>query len=214
MISHHTIAILASPATRGVWRWLRHVGGLGFIPLGLVDSSIVPIPGMMDALTIALAAHDRQLWAYYAVMATLGSVIGGYVTYRLARKQGKDSLEKRFSRRKVEKITQAFARWGFGAIAIPCILPPPMPLVPFLVTAGAMQYSLKKFLLAMTGGRLIRYGLLAYLGAVYGRQILSWFSRFGYPILYVTIGAAVVGAAVLIIRWKMSKPKRRAKSAA
>jgi membrane protein DedA with SNARE-associated domain len=169
---------------------------------------------MMDALTIVLAAHDRQLWAYYAVMATLGSVVGGYVTYRLARKQGENALAKRFSRRKVEKVNQVFARWGFGAIAIPAILPPPMPLVPFLVAAGAMQYSLQRFIAALTLGRLIRYGLLAYLGAIYGRQILSWFSRFGYPILYAVIGIALLGAAVLIIRWRMSKLKGRAKSAA
>jgi membrane protein YqaA with SNARE-associated domain len=214
MISHHAVAILASPATRSVWRWLRHVGGLGFIPLGLVDSSVIPIPGMMDALTIVLAAHDRQLWAYYAAMATLGSVVGGYVTYRLARKQGENALAKRFSRKKVEKVNQVFARWGFGAIAIPAILPPPMPLVPFLVAAGAMQYSLQRFIAALTLGRLIRYGLLAYLGAIYGRQILSWFSRFGYPILYAVIGIALLGAAVLIIRWRMSKLKGRAKSAA
>ena len=214
MISHHAVAILASPATRSVWRWLRHVGGLGFIPLGLVDSSVIPIPGMMDALTIVLAAHDRQLWAYYAAMATLGSVVGGYVTYRLARKQGENALAKRFSRKKVEKVNQVLARWGFGAIAIPAILPPPMPLVPFLVAAGAMQYSLQRFIAALTLGRLIRYGLLAYLGAIYGRQILSWFSRFGYPILYAVIGIALLGAAVLIIRWRMSKLKGRAKSAA
>jgi membrane protein DedA with SNARE-associated domain len=211
MVSHETIAILASATSRSAWRWLRHLGGLGFIPLGLVDSSIIPIPGMMDALTIVLSAHERQLWPYYAIMATVGSVVGGYVTYRLARKQGKDAFARKFSRKKVEKINQAFARWGFGAIAIPAVLPPPMPLVPFLVAAGAMQYSLKKFILALALGRIIRYGLLAYLGALYGRQILTWFSRYGYPILYATIGIIAVVVVVSIVRWKKSTPTRRAK---
>jgi membrane protein DedA with SNARE-associated domain len=211
MVSHETLAILTSAASRSAWRWLRHLGGLGFIPLGLVDSSIIPIPGMMDALTIVLSAHERQLWPYYAVMATVGSVVGGYVTYRLARKQGKDAFARKFSRKKVEKINHAFARWGFGAIAIPAVLPPPMPLVPFLVAAGAMQYSLKKFILALALGRIIRYGLLAYLGALYGRQILTWFSRYGYPILYATIGIIAVVVVVSIVRWKKSTPTRRAK---
>jgi len=35
-------------------------------------------------------------------------------------------------------------------------LPPPMPFVPFLLAAGAMQYSVKKFLAAMTLGRIVR----------------------------------------------------------
>ena len=214
MLSHHTVAILASSASRSAWRWLRHVGGIGFIPLGLVDSSIIPVPGMMDALTIVLSAHDRQLWPYYAAMATLGSVVGGYLTYRLARKQGNEAFTRRFPRQTVEQVTQAFARWGFGAVAIPAVLPPPMPFVPFLVAAGAMQYPLKRFIAAMTLGRLIRYGLLAYLGAIYGRQILSWFSRFGYPILYATVFIAVVVTVVLVVRWRMGKTKRRTKSTA
>jgi len=40
----------------------------------------------MDVLTIWFAVHHHNQWTYYAAMATLGSVIGGYVTYRLARK--------------------------------------------------------------------------------------------------------------------------------
>jgi len=165
----------------------------------------------MDALTIVLSAHERQLWPYYAAMATMGSVAGGYVTYRLARKQGKDAFARKFSRKRVEKINKVFARWGFGAIAIPAVLPPPMPLVPFLLAAGAMQYSLKKFVLAMTLGRIIRYGALAYLGALYGRQILTWFSQYGYPILYATIGIVVVAVVVSIVRWKKLAPTRSTK---
>ena len=211
MVSHEIATLITSAASRSAWRWLRHLGGLGFIPLGLVDSSIVPIPGMMDALTIVLSAHERQLWPYYAAMATMGSVAGGYVTYRLARKQGKDAFARKFSRKRVEKINKVFARWGFGAIAIPAVLPPPMPLVPFLLAAGAMQYSLKKFVLAMTLGRIIRYGALAYLGALYGRQILTWFSQYGYPILYATIGIVVVAVVVSIVRWKKLAPTRSTK---
>jgi membrane protein YqaA with SNARE-associated domain len=66
-------------------RWIFHVGGLGFIPLGLLDGSVIPLPGSMDVLTIILSARQHELWFYCALMATVGSVIGGYVTYRLAR---------------------------------------------------------------------------------------------------------------------------------
>lgn len=84
-------------------------------------------PGSMDVLTIVLSARHGELWFYYALMATIGSVIGGYVTYRLARKGGKETLARKFPRRKLEKIHKIFARWGFGAIAIPALLPPPAP---------------------------------------------------------------------------------------
>src|SRR6266568_6547134 len=72
-----------------LWRRLRHLGGLGLVLLGLADSSVVPLPGSMDALTIYLAARHRDLWWYYAFMATVGAVIGGYITYSLARKGGR-----------------------------------------------------------------------------------------------------------------------------
>src|SRR5580693_254773 len=45
-----------------VWTWLRHLGGVGLILLGLADNSVVPLPGSMDVLTILLAARHRDLW--------------------------------------------------------------------------------------------------------------------------------------------------------
>ena len=83
-------------------------------------------------------------------MATVSSVTGGFVTYRLARKGGKETLERKFPARRLEKVYRVFRRRGFGAIAIATLLPPPAPKVPFLFAAGAMQYSVKKFLFALT----------------------------------------------------------------
>src|SRR5258706_12900131 len=62
-----------------VWNHLRHLGGVGLVLLGLADNSIIPLPGSMDILTIVLAAHHSGLWWYYAFMATVGAVIGGYI---------------------------------------------------------------------------------------------------------------------------------------
>src|SRR5437870_596562 len=127
------IASLAPSAARTVGRWLAHLGGLGFIPLGILDSSIVPVPGSMDFLLVFLAAHDPHLWLYYAAMATIGSVIGGVLTYRLASKGGKEALERRVEPARLKKVYAAFERGGPWAIAVPAFLPPPMPLVPFLL---------------------------------------------------------------------------------
>src|SRR4029077_10702753 len=121
---------------------------------------------------IILAARNAEFWFYYAVMATLGSVLGGFVTYRLARKGGKESLARRVSAKTMKRVYGIFERWGFAAIAIPAVLPPPMPFVPFLLAAGAIQYSVKKFLLAMTLGRIVRYMILAYLAGRYGRKMV------------------------------------------
>jgi membrane protein YqaA with SNARE-associated domain len=195
---HHFISVFAIPAvSRNVHQWIFQLGGIGFIPLGLLDSSVIPLPGSVDVLDIVLAAQNPELWVYYAVMATLGSVLGGYVTYRIARKGGKETLEKKFSGRTVQRVYRIFDRWGFGAIAVGALLPPPVPFVPVLFAAGAMQYSVKKFLVAITLGRIVRYSVLAFLAARYGRQVLKILSLNGHPITVALIGIAVSFLALL-----------------
>jgi membrane protein YqaA with SNARE-associated domain len=210
MLNRLMIAAAAPTVARSARHWIFHLGALGFIPLGLLDSSIIPLPGSMDVLTIVLAARSGDFWFYYALMATVGSVIGGYVTYRLARKGGKETLARKFPRRKLEKIYKIFGRWGFGAIAIPALLPPPVPMVPFVLAAGAMQYSAKKFLVALTLGRIVRYSILAYLAARYGRYMLTSIAQLQHPILVVVIAliaaAAVVFGVILGIKRKKTAP--------
>ncbi|MGB8496320.1 MAG: VTT domain-containing protein [Candidatus Acidiferrum sp.] len=209
MIIGHLIAASLPTVERSLRRWMFHLGGLGLIPLGLLDSSPLPMPGAMDVATIVLSARQQQLWLYYAVMATAGSVIGGFVTYRLVRKGGKAALERRFSRRKVDKVCQIFARWGFGAIVIPAFLPPPIPMVPFLLAAGAMQYPVRKFLAALALGRISRYMILAYLAARYGRRIIAFIRVHGHPVVLAIIVALLATAAVIFYFWGGAKAKRR-----
>jgi membrane protein YqaA with SNARE-associated domain len=208
MLTRQILAFAAPTVARGLRRWIYHLGGLGFIPLGLLDSSVIPIPGSMDVLTIVLSARKEELWLYYALMATIGSVIGGYVTYRLARKGGKETLERKFPAKRLEKVYKIFGRWGFGAVAIAALLPPPAPLVPFLFAAGAMQYSAKKFLVALTLGRIVRYSLLAFLGARYGRRVLTVISQHGHPVLIAVVGVIAAAIAGLIFVFANKRKKR------
>ncbi|HJQ23041.1 MAG TPA: VTT domain-containing protein [Blastocatellia bacterium] len=182
-----------------VWRTLRRLGGLGLILMGLVDSSVIPTPGGLDALTIVLTAHERDEWIYYAVMATIGSVLGGYVTYRLGRKGGERALERRFSKQRIEQVHRAFERWGFATIFVPALLPPPAPLGPFLLGAGAMNYPLPKYLVTLTVARAIRFTLVAYLASIFGQRVFRFFMRHYTVMLWSLIALAVLaGLAVTI----------------
>jgi membrane protein YqaA with SNARE-associated domain len=193
----HLHPLLAVP----IWRQLRHLGGVGLVLLGLADNSVIPLTGSMDVLTIWLAARHREPWPYYAFMATLGAVIGGYVTYSLARKGGKETMERKLSKRRAAQVCKAFERWGFGAVAIPALMPPPFPFLPFLLAAGAMQYSRKKFLAALILGRGVRYSIVAGLGFFYGRHILRFFSQYYKPAVAILIGLAVIGTVLTIIQY-------------
>ncbi len=203
------LLVAATPTVaHSLRRWLYHLGALGFLPLGLIDSSVIPIPGSMDVLTIVLAARDPKLWPYYAVMATVGSVLGAFVTYRLARKGGEKTLEKRLSPKTMKKVTKIFEERGFAAIVIPALLPPPMPMVPFVLTAGAMQYSVKKFLAAIALGRIMRYTILAYLAARYGRKLLPFLAKIGNPLAAISVGVIVVALVVYFVMRRTKKRKR------
>jgi membrane protein YqaA with SNARE-associated domain len=209
MLTSQILAIISPAVVRYARRWIFHLGGLGFIPLGLLDNSVVPLPGSMDVLTIILSARQQELWSYYALMATVGSVIGGYVTYRLARKGGKETLERKFSAKTLEEVYKSFGRWGFGAIAIAALLPPPAPIVPFLFAAGAMQYSVKKFLAALALGRIVRYSLLAFLAAHYGRRVLAVISHHAHP-AHIAVIVLIAAAIAVLIFILVSKRKKRA----
>jgi membrane protein YqaA with SNARE-associated domain len=193
-----------------IWRQLRHLGGVGLVLLGLADNSLIPLTGSMDVLTIWLAARHREPWPYYAFMATLGAVIGGYITYALARKGGEKAMERKLPKKRAAQVRKAFARWGFAAVAIPALMPPPFPFLPFLLAAGAMQYSRKKFLAALVLGRGVRYTILAALGLRYGRYILRFFSRYYKQSVAILVALAVIGTALTLIQYLRYRKKQPA----
>jgi membrane protein YqaA with SNARE-associated domain len=199
----HLHPLLAFP----IWQQLRRMGGPGLVLLGIADNSVIPLTGSMDVLTIWLAARHHEPWPYYALMATLGAVIGGYITYALARKGGKEAMERKLSKKRAAQFSKAFERWGFAAVAVPALMPPPFPFVPFLLAAGAMQYSPKKFLGALTLGRGIRYTIAAGLGFHYGRHILRFFSQYYKPAMAILIGLAVIGAVLSLIQYLRYRSK-------
>lgn len=190
-----------------IWRWIIRAGGPGLVALGIADNSLVPLTGSTDVLTIWLAASQRSLWFYYAIMATIGAVLGGYITYALARKGGKEAIEHKFNRQKSEKIVRRFQRWGFWSVFTGAILPPPFPLVPVLLAAGAMQYPRRKFLSALSAGRGVRYTIIAGLGALYGNSIVAFFSRYYKSALLILVSLAVVGGLVTLFEYRRSRRK-------
>src|SRR5271166_1777299 len=207
----HLLAIVLLVSKKSALRWLIHLGGPSLILLGLVDNSVIPLPGSTDVVTILLAAHHRNLWVYYALMATAGAVLGGYLTYRMARKGGKETLEKRFSKRTTNRVYAIFSRWGFAAVAIPALLPPPFPIVPMLLAAGAMQYPTRKFLTALAVGRGLRYSILAYLGFHYGRHIVKFFAQYYWPVLVTLVAFSVVAGLYGLFEYKRRQKGERPK---
>lgn len=191
----------------GIGKWVLGLGGPGLILIGIIDNSAIPIPGGMDISVLLLTAHHRDWWPYYGAMATAGAVLGGYITYRLARKGGKAGLEKKIGKYRSEKVYRKFERGGFSTVIVGSILPPPFPIVPVLMAAGVMQYSRKRFLAALTIGRGIRFFVVAFLGKLYGTAIAGWLGRYYKPFLYVLISLGVAGGIGALLYFKWYRPR-------
>jgi membrane protein YqaA with SNARE-associated domain len=192
----------------GLWTWVRRLGGLGLIVLGVIDNSPFPLPGSMDALTIVLSANERAWWPYYALMAVIGSLLGGYLTYALGREGGKELMEKKLPQKKAEEIYARFEKRGFWALFVPALLPPPFPFTPFLLAAGVLEYPRRKFFIAVGLARGLRYSALAFLGSLYSAQILGFFRRYDKPLLWSLIVLAVV-ACIVVLAWVWRRKRER-----
>ena len=200
-------SLVAIVAQSGIGKWVLGFGGPGLIVIGLIDNSVIPIPGGMDISVLLLTAHHRKWWPYYGAMATAGAMLGGYLTYRVAQKSGKAGLEKKIGKKRAEKVYKKFGKGGFSTVVIGSILPPPFPIVPVLMAAGVMQYSRKKFLAALGIGRGIRFFVVAFLGKLYGTAIAGWLGRYYKPFLYVLIALGVAGGLGVFVYFKWYRPR-------
>jgi membrane protein DedA with SNARE-associated domain len=201
--------MLAALFNSAVLELARKFGVLAFIALGLIDQSVIPVPGSLDALVILFVASKPELWWYYPLLATAGATLGAYITFRLARKGGREALDKKLGQKRVEKAHRVFSRWGFWSVFIGTILPPPVPIVPFLAVAGVMEYPTYRFLLANASGRMVRFSILAYITKLYGKSIFGFFSKYYKPALYSLIGLAVVGGVVGLVFYFRHRRNRK-----
>jgi uncharacterized membrane protein YdjX (TVP38/TMEM64 family) len=198
------------------WKWIQRLGGPGLILLGLADNApFISAPaGSVDVFVILLSAHRHEWWAYYGIMATAGEVLGGYLAYRLAKKGGQETLEKKVGKPRAEKIYKHFEKRGFMTVFTGSILPPPFPFTSVLMAAGVMQYPRKKFLFALTAGRAVRFFAVAYLGRTHGQQMIGFFSRHYRLMLYVLIALAVTAGIGALVYYKWYRPTAQRKQRA
>jgi membrane protein YqaA with SNARE-associated domain len=151
---------------------LRHLGALGLFFLTIVDSSPIPTFGGADLLVAILASRRRLPWYAYAAIATMGSTVGAYLTFRLARKAGETYLDNKFGAAKVSRFLKVFKRWGTGSLAASTAIPFPFPTSLFFAAAGASDYRLDKFLTVVFVGRGLRYVAVGLIADRYGRDLI------------------------------------------
>jgi membrane protein YqaA with SNARE-associated domain len=185
--------------------------------IGALDSSLLSLPEINDYLVVGRCFKHPSAAFYFPLFAAAGSVIGCSVLYSIMRRGGQAVLRRRFSIESIKRVEKAYARYGFLAIAVPAILPPPLPFKIFVATAGTLEYPRWKFLLTVMLARSFRYYVEGILAVFYGRRVLLFFKDNGLVI--ISIGAALLLVGILIYllinsRKTIEPPAERKRSAA
>lgn len=186
----------------GLASYLHHLGAFGLFSLAIVDSLPFPTFGGPDILIAILAAHHRDPWYEYASAAAAGSLIGAFITFRLARHAGLQYLNKHFGSGRVPRLLKLFQRWGTGALAISTAVPFPTPTSFLFAAAGASEYPVKKFLIVVGLCRAARYSLIAILAEHYGRHFVRVVRNpsqyWGWLLLFAAIIGGMVASGIAI----------------
>ena len=185
-------------------RWLHdfisevpiYVAGPAMVLIGALDSSLLSLPEINDYLVVARCYSDPKAVFYFPLFAAAGSVIGCMVLYSIMRRGGQAVMRRRFRPESIERVERAYARFGFLALAVPALLPPPMPFKVFVATAGALEYPRWRFMLTIMIARSIRYYVEGTLAVFYGEAVIDFIRHYGLKLLIVVAGVVLIGLVV------------------
>ena len=173
-----------------------------------LDSSLLSLPEINDYLVVARCYKYPSAVFYFPLFAALGSVTGCLLLYTIMRRGGQALLRKRFKPEQIKRVERAYERFGVFAIAIPAILPPPLPFKIFVATAGTLEYPRWKFLLTVMLARSFRYYVEGTLAVFFGKQVLLFMKDNGLVIVSVVGSLALIALLVFIIVNRLRRRRR------
>ena len=198
------LATIARWLERYVLALPNYLAAPAMIIIGALDSSLLSLPEINDYLVVGRCFRQPHAVFYFPLFAAFGSVLGCLLLYTIMRRGGQAVLRRRFSAEGIEKVEKAYARFGFLAIAVPAILPPPLPFKIFVATAGTLEYPRWKFLLTVMVARSLRYYVEGILAVFYGRRVLLFLKDNGVVIISIV---ATIGLIILLIYMYINRRK-------
>lgn len=213
-VAHH-----AHHARGGLLGYFMRLGPTGLLLVSIIDSSPIPlpIPGSSDLLVTVFAAKEHG-WLLATLIATLGSALGSIASYQLGVVGGVALLDKYVPKRFADRLKQWSEHHALLSVALPAILPPPAPLMPFLIAAGALRMPRRMFYPTFIVSRFVRHAFYAWLGVHYGRHILPLYNRlteeYGWVLLVVVWGSVVFAVVYATVKIVQARRERGTKAAA
>lgn len=157
---------------------LPFLGPFGIFLATFLDASFLSLPEIGDLLVVtSAAAHPETAWLP-VLLATLGSVAGCAAIFELGRRGGDAFLVRRFGPARTAQARNLFHRFGPLALAVPAVMPPPMPFKLFVVAAGVFGFPWTRFVVTLLLARGFRFAAWAVVGAAYGDAAIALLHSF------------------------------------
>jgi membrane protein YqaA with SNARE-associated domain len=180
-------------------------GPAGILALAVLDSSGVPVAGVFDALLILIAVQRPSVAWLCAGLAVAGSTIGNTILFWAARKGGSRFMERAAPEGRAAKFRLWFRRYGLVTVFIPALMPIPMPLKLFVISAGVTGTALAEFLSVVLLARFLRYFGEAWLGVALGRESTKFLTSHAWHFI---VGAVLLFVALYgVIVWRDRGPR-------
>ena len=217
----HTLAALLAVAAAAppahpaphhtLMHYFFHLGLIGLFLVAIVDSSFVPlpIPGVTDIMLILYAAAHTNPILLVAI-ATLGSATGGYLSHVAGQAGGMKFLKKHVPPYILTRVTHWMETHAILSVSLPALIPPPMPLSPFVLAAGAVHMSRTTFMWAFTLSRFLRHCIAVWIGIHYGRTFLRLWAHFSARwanTILITLWSIILLFTITAI-WRLYKTSR------
>lgn len=192
---------------RALSGWLKHfvigaplyVAAPAMILIGALDSSLLSLPEINDYLVIGRCLEHHSAVIYFPLFAAFGSVMGCLLLYSIMRRGGQALLRRRFRAEHILKAERAYARFGVLALAVPAVLPPPLPFKIFVATAGTLEYPRWRFLITVMIARSIRYYVEGLLAVYYGERVLRFIKDNGLVVVSIVFGLALIALLIYLL---------------
>ncbi len=175
---------------------------MGVLALTFLDSTGVPVSAGVDALVIFLAVHSPGSAWLSAVLAVAGSLVGNLVLFTAARKGGRRFLERSAKPGRAQRFRDWFARYGLVTVFVPALIPFPMPLKLFVISAGVLGTRRTSFVGVVLLARVLRYGGDLWLGMALGAASAGFLKAHVWH--FALGGVALFGALYLLVRFSDS----------
>jgi len=182
----------------------------GLMLLAALDSSMVFfLPLGIDFVLILLAARKPELFWLYALLATIGSMLGAAGTFWIGRKVGEHGLSRFVKASRLKRVQERVGKSAAVTVASLAIIPPPFPFTAFVLTSGAGHVNAWIFFATLGAVRTVRFLVEGALAAHYGKGIIGWMQSTTFTMIVGGMAAvAIVGTVVSAIAvYRSSKRK-------